>query len=80
MVTIRINPRAGKAIKDAGVWEKFRYNLIKQWNYAENWSGNSGTVAILEGMTNVGELINRAFVWDETPEGQNFWRDIRKNY
>lgn len=51
--------------------------LVKKFlfNFQNNPHGGAGWVQA--GIDDVPENIDQAFVWEDTPEGHNFWRDVQ---
>ena len=54
-------------LKEHGAYENFLANLDSSYRGTEEFEGKRGA-------------ISRAFVWDETPQGDSYWRELNYKY
>ena len=66
-------PNIVQFLKDNGVYEVFFENLFKQKQ------GRDLSNYFLFGFSNY-NAISSAFTWDDTPEGDTFWRELSEEW
>ena len=57
-----------------GDYEKFRANLLREMGSEESLQAMAKTFKY----DNAVEILRGAFLWDGTPEGHDYWKDIRE--
>ena len=62
-------------LNELGVREQFVMNVIKQYSL----EGFADLITDINSFTSFYEFITASFVWDLTPEGWDFWRNIAKS-
>ena len=80
MPKIVISSEVVKFLKEKNIYDKWLDNLKAQWNVVNNTSGLINQS--IDSIVNTGEMsdvILKAFRWDDSNEGQEFWREIYKN-
>lgn len=55
-----------------------RRNFILQLAKEEGYKG--GTKFLNEKKENLSRVLGQAFIWDSTPQGQDYWKKLYKHY
>lgn len=63
-----------------GIYESFLNNLIKSMSTSSMFSEFYAPTALKHINQNSKYVISRAFKWEDTPEGDDFWMDIEQAY
>lgn len=76
MPTLHLTKEFVTQMKQLNVFDKWKANLISQWDYANNRSNIGAGLYELQHEKVAATLLNISFLYARTPEGKAFWQDI----
>jgi hypothetical protein len=78
MPILNIKPEFVAKLKELDCYDKWKVNLISQWEYIRNRSGSCVTLSDLQeaALSDWKRLISHSFHWIRTPERDYFWDKI----
>lgn len=80
MPTLKLTNDFVLKLKSFGVYDKWKSNLITQWDHSKNISGALYPVGKIQSCIDddlFQSFINASFFFSKTPEGNAFWWTIK---